>query len=101
MYIPPGKWKFFANGRQGDLEMFFDGSNHFTGSVLGHSIVGIWERSSGKISFTTTDGAAQVYKGSLVFPQSDGPLNAIYTLAGTYDDLAGTYGWFAQRGEVP
>lgn len=102
MYIVGGKWKGAANGSPGDLDINFEtGGGSFTGSAFGHPIRGRWQAGPGSISFATTDGSAQLYKGYLVFPQASGPEHALYTLAGTFDDLSGTYGWFAQTSVLP
>ena|SRR5262245_51173982 len=101
MFIPGGKWKGAANGAQGEVEIRFEGGDSFSGKAFGRPITGRLQATSGKISFATTDGSAQIYKGSLTFPYNDTPVAALYTLAGDYDDLAGTYGWFAQQSIVP
>lgn len=101
MFITGGKWKGAANGALGDLEINFDATGAFTGKAYGHPMRGRWQPTTGAISFATTDGSAQIYKGYLVFPHNDTPQHALYTLAGIFDDLSGTYGWFAQQSVVP
>lgn len=103
MYIPAGTWKGAANGSLGDLNINFETgtSGAFTGTAFGHPIRGRWQAGPGSISFATTDGSSQLYKGYLVFPQNDVPQHALYTLTGTFDDLSGAYGWFAQVSIVP
>lgn len=101
MFIPGGKWKYAANGEQGELDIRFESGDRFAGSVEGRPIDGRWQAGSGGITFTTGGGTTRIYKGSLVFPRSDTPVHALYTLAGIYDDLSGTHAWFAQQSIVP
>jgi hypothetical protein len=97
-YLPAGKWEIYANGFKGDLVVNFVDSSRFVGTVFGDPINGIWQEGIGKISFTRGGTSNQIYHGYLAFPQlSPFPVSMLYTLAGTFDDAAGTYGWFAQR----
>ena len=101
-YIPGGKWTIHANGFQGDLDIRFDGGSSLSGSAFGDPISGMWQDGQVKISFTRRHGTVdQIYQGYLASPARGGPVNAVYTLAGTFDDVSGSYGWFAQQSVVP
>jgi hypothetical protein len=106
LYIPGGKWSFAAGGRQGSLEIRFEGGDRFTGKITitgepVHPIEGRWDEGRATIYFTTTDAPFQAFRGGLAFPLGAVPVNATYTLAGTYDDLLGSHAWFAQQTVIP
>ena len=99
-FIPGGKWKIYANGFMGDLEVEFVGGNRFVGKVFGDVISGVWQEGTVKFSFTRAGSTGQIYHGYLAFPARGGAISAVYTLAGTFDDVNGTYGWFAQQSVI-
>ena len=100
-YLPAGKWTIYANGFKGDLVISFVDSSRFTGTAFGDPINGVWQEGLVKFSFMRS-AASQIYHSYLAFPErSHAPIAGVYTLAGTFDDAAGTYGWFAQQSVIP
>jgi len=99
-YLPAGKWIIFANGFQGELIIRFVDSSRFTGTAFGDAIEGIWQEGAVKLSFLRSR-VNQIYHGHLAFPPRGGPAAATYSLAGSFDELTGTYGWFAQQAVIP
>ena len=100
-YLPGGRWTIFANGFKGDLDVKFLDSGRFSGTAFGDPISGVWQEGGVKFSFTRSGASSQIYHGYLAFPARGGPVASVYTLAGTFDDVAGTYGWFAQQSVIP
>jgi len=101
-YLPPtNTWGITANGFPGELDVQVDSSNRVSGSAFGDPITGLWQPTTGTFSFTRGGSTTQIYKGFLVAPLDNDPLNAVYTLAGTFDDISGTFGWFAQTKLIP
>ena len=100
-FLPGGKWKIYANGFMGDLEVEFLSASRFVGKVFGDPISGVWQEGTVKFSFTRGGASSQIYHGYLAFPARGGPIASVYTLAGIFDDVDGSYGWFAQQSVIP
>lgn len=101
MFMVFGKYQGAANGSKGEIDIQIEaGSDRISGKAFGHPINGRWQAATGNLSFATTDGTNQLYKGQLVFPHVTVPETGIYTIAGVYDDISGTYGWFGQQSIV-
>lgn len=100
-YLPGGKWTIFANGFKGDLDVRFVDGSRFVGTAFGDPIDGVWQQGVVKFSFTRGGAANQIYHGNLAFPPRGTPVASTYTIAGTFDDVSGTYGWFAQQSVIP
>jgi hypothetical protein len=99
MYCPPGKWKIFSGGANGDLQINFLGGagDPINGSVFGQPMDGNWLTTTGDISFRAADGS--YYTGTLIKPRENWPEAATYTLAGTVNPSG--FVWVAEIYVVP
>jgi hypothetical protein len=112
--LPLGTWEVNAGGDRGPLQIAsVSPQGELRGTLFGKAIVGFWDEPAQKVMFVrivnpAVPSTVQLYTGYL-FRNSGGLHgvgNATYTLAGSFEALAGTgatasravYGWYAQQG---
>jgi hypothetical protein len=112
--LPLGTWEVNVSGDRGPLQLVsVSQQGELQGTLFGSEIVGFWDDPGQKIMFVrlanpAVPSTAQLYTGYLF--RTPGGLRGVgtatYTLAGSFEALAGTgatasravYGWYAQQG---
>jgi hypothetical protein len=112
--LPLGTWEVNASGDRGPLQIVsVSRQGELRGTLYGKAIVGFWDELAQKVIFVrllnpADPSTVQLFTGYLF--RNPGGLRGVgtatYTLAGSFEALAGTgatasrpvYGWYAQQG---
>ena len=103
-----------ANGLSGSFDIFEGDNGNLTGTVFNSPVVGIFDNSTGKVSFILVRdpihaSKSQFYTGYIVSQGGEGG-NFVTNLAGTFEEFLGTngtsahnnaHGWYATIAEMP